>query len=148
MSNSNQQFNEGYQYFKQNGAMDMELLKQRSPLFRNGYRNAQEEAARKSTGVFPTTLYDIPRRPENYSPTWNDILAATRRPRMQKLHQEHMQPLLHLLVREVEKNCADVTRYADVLKKVDTAFEILLQYGYDEGILDARDLKQYDYVAK
>lgn len=148
MSNSNQQFNEGYQYFKQNGTMDMELLKQRSPLFRNGYRNAQEEAARKSTGVFPTTLYDIPRRPENYTPTWNDIMAATRRPRMKKLQQEHMQPLLTFLVRHVEMNCSDCTRYADVLKKVDTAFDIMLQYGYDEGILDERDLKQYDYVPK
>lgn len=148
MSNSNQQFNEGYQYFKQNGTMDMDLLKQRSPLFRNGYRNAQEEAARKSTGVFPTTLYDIPRRPENYQPTWNDIMAATRRPRMQKLQQEHMLPLLNFLVRSVEQNCADCTRYSDVLKKVDTAFDIMLQYGYDEGILDARDLKQYNYEPK
>ena len=145
---SNQQFNEGYQYFKQNGTMDMDLLKQRSPLFRNGYRNAQEEAARKSTGVFPTTLYDIPRSTQNFVPTWNDILAATRRPRMNKLHAEHMLPLLNTLIREVEKNCADVTRYADVVKKVDMAFDIMLQYGYDEGILDERDLKQYNYVPK
>lgn len=145
---SNQQYNEGYQYFKQNGTMDMDLLKQRSPLFRSGYRSAQEEAAKKSTGTFPTTLYDIPRRSANFVPTWNDILAATRRPRMNKLHAEHMQPLLNLLIREVEKNCSDVTRYSDVLKKVDTAFNIMLQYGYDEGILDERDLKQYDYSPK
>ncbi|QCW18806.1 hypothetical protein SEPL_298 [Salmonella phage SE_PL] len=145
---TNQQYKEGYQYFKENGAMDLDLLKQRSPLFRSGYRSAQEEAAKKNNGTFPTTLYDIPRRPENFVPTWNDILAATRRPRMRKLHADHMIPLLNLLIREVEKNCADVTRYSDVLKKVDTAFDIMLQYGYDEGILDERDLKQYDYVPK
>lgn len=145
---SNQQHNEGYQYFKQNGTMDMDLLKQRSPLFRNGYRTAQEEAARKTVGPFPTTLYDIPRRPENFNPTWNDILAATRRPRMRKLHEEHMSPLLHLLISSVEKNCDGVNSYAEVLKKVDIAFDTMLQYGYDEGILDNRDLKQYDYVAK
>lgn len=145
---STDQYNEGYQYFKQNGMLSTELLKQRSPLFRRGYHTAQEESAKKTTGTFPTTLYDIPRRPENFKPTWNDILAATRRPRMNKLHLEHMEPLLFLLIREVEKNCADVTRYADVVSKVDTAFNIMLQYAYDEGILDKRDLQQYNYVPK
>lgn len=148
MSNSNKHFTEGYQYFKQNGAMDIDQLKQRSPLFRNGYRNAQEEAARKSTGTFPTVLYDIPRKPENYTPTWNDIMAACRRPRMMKLQQTHMQPLLFLLATSVEKNSSDCTRYSDVLKKVDAAFDIMLQYAYDEGILDSNDLKQYDYIPK
>lgn len=145
---STDQYNEGYQYFKQNGMLSTDLLKQRSPLFRRGYHTAQEEADKKTKGTFPTTLYDIPRRPDSFTPTWNDILAATRRPRMRKLHMDHMAPLLNLLIREVEKNCDDVQRYSDVVKKVDIAFDIILQYGYDEGILDKRDLKQYDYVPK
>lgn len=146
---ADQQYRLGYDHFYDAVApMTSEQLKQAHPLFRRGYRTAQQDYNKRNNKSFPTTLYDIPRRPEVFVPDWNDILAATRKPRYARLHLPHMAPVLNLIVRSVEKKKHLVTRYSDVVQMVSEAFEIVLQYGYDEGVLDARDLKQYNYDPK
>lgn len=146
---SDQQYRLGYDHFYDSVApLTSDQLKQAHPLFRRGYRTAQQDYNKRNNKAFPTTLYDIPRRPEVFVPDWNDIMAATRKPRYARLHLPHMQPVLALIVRSVENNKHKVTRYSDVVQMVSDAFEIVLQYGYDEGVLDARDLKQYNYDPK
>lgn len=143
------QYELGYNYFfSQDVPMTSEALKSSHPLFRNGYRKAMEDYNRKTNRNFPTVLFDIPRRPSVFVPEWSDILAATRRPRYAKLHQAHMSPLLNMIVKSVDLNKHRIKRYKDVLAMVDEAFEFVLQYGYDNGILDTKDLKQYNYTPK
>lgn len=148
MSSEQQQRKQGYDYFFSNPSLTPEQLKQQSTFFRLGYRAAMADSAKKSQSPFPTTLYDVPRRNERFVPDWNDILAATRKPRMRKLHADHMAPVLHLLIKHVELQKDQVYRYSDVVRLVEEGFDKLLQIGYDEGILNAYDLKQYNYVPK
>ena len=147
MSNESEQRKLGYDYFFSNAPLTVAELKEKSPFFRLGYRAAQADSA-KSTGnvAFPTTLYDVPRRPERFVPDWNDILAATRNERMRKLHADHMRPILYGLIKHVEFQKDDIYRYSDVVRLVEEAFDKILQLGYDEGILNSTDLKQYNYV--
>ncbi|AQW88624.1 hypothetical protein pEaSNUABM50_00097 [Erwinia phage pEa_SNUABM_50] len=146
---NNDQYKTGYDFFqKSTELLSPEQLKQMHPLFRRGYRTAQEDLMKKSNKTFPTVLSDIPRRPVTFVPDVKDILAATRRPRMNKLHLPQMEPILNLLVSSVEREKDKITRYADVVRLVDEKFNIILQYGYDSGVLNEHDLKQYNYDPK
>lgn len=140
---------QGYDYYFSEGAkLTPEQLKQQSTFFRLGYRAAMADSAKKSTSPFPTTLYDVPRRPERFNAGWNDILAATRKERMRKLHADHMAPVLNLLIQHVELQKDEIYRYSDVVRLVEEGFDKILQIGYDEGILTVHDCKQYNYVPK
>lgn len=147
--NEVEQRKQGYDYFFSNANLTNEDLKKQSIFFKVGYRAAQAEFAKK-TGVkpFPTTLYDVPQRPARFVPEWTDIMAATRRERLRKLHADHMRPVLIELIKHVELQKDKIYRYADVVRLVDEGFDKILQIGYDEGILNAHDCKQYNYVPK
>ena len=147
---TNDQYNLGYKMFQDSSELlSAEQLKTMHPLFRRGYRTAQSDLLKKNNTTFPTVISDIPRRPEVFVPDWNDILAATRRPRFNKLHTiPALAPVLNELIKAVEKNKHKVKRYSDVLRMVDEGFDIILQYGYDCGILDENDLAKYNYVHK
>lgn len=143
------QYDLGYNhFFEQKTPMTSEALKASHPIFRNGYRKAMEDYNKRTNKTFPTVLFDIPRRPEVFVPEWSDILAATRRPRYAKLHYPHMAPMLNMIVKSVDMNKHRVKRYKDVLMLIDEAFNFVLQYGYDTGVLDMKDLKQYNYTPK
>lgn len=147
----NTQFNLGREYFqdKNNAVLTPEQLKMCHPLFRQGYRSAQEDYMKKNNQNFPTVLFDIPKRSEVFVPDWNDILAATRRPRFNKLHTvPELAPVLNELIKSVENNKHKIKRYKDVVRLVDEKFDLILQYGYDCGILDEKDLVQYNYTPK
>lgn len=149
MNNEQQQRNEGYNYFFSNTPLTVAELKEKSPFFRLGYRAAQADSAKKTGDQsFPTTLYEVPRRPERFVPDWNDILAATRKERMRKLHTDQLRPVLNALILHVEHQKNDIYRYSDVVRLVEEGFDRILQLGYDEGILNSTDLKQYNYVPK
>lgn len=151
MADNNNQYQIGYDFFqdKRNETLSNEQLKQMHPLFRRGYRTAQEDYMKKTNRNFPTVLSDIPKRPEVFVPDWNDILAATRRPRFSKLHNTPaLQPVLNEIIRSVENKKHLVKRYSDVVRLVNEAFDVVLQYGYDCGILDENDLSKYNYVPK
>lgn len=148
---SSEQYKLGYDFFqnKENEILSNEQLKHMHPIFRRGYRTAQSDHLKKTNVIFPTVISDIPRRPEVFVPDWNDILAATRRPRYNKLHTiPALAPVLNLLIKSVEDNKHKVKRYSDVMRMVDEGFDIILQYGYDSGILDDNDLAKYNYVHK
>lgn len=148
---TNDQYTLGYTFFqdKRNEPLTPEALKQMHPFFRRGYRTAQEDQMKKNNQNFPFVLSDIPTRGEVFVPDWNDILAATRRPRFNKLHNiPALAPVLNELIKAVEKNKDKVRRYSDVVRMVDEGFDIILQYGYDSGILDEHDLSKYNYVPK
>lgn len=143
------QYNEGYNaFFATEGKLSLDDLKAQSSFFRKGFRKAQEDSLKNTESAIPTVLYDIPKQPTVFVPQWTDILAATRRPRFAKLHQDHMSPWLNLIIKMVENNSHKVKRYSDVVRFVDEAFDKVLQYGYDEGILNETDLKQYNYIPK
>lgn len=145
---SNVQYKEGYDAYVNKQYLTDEELKQKSSLYRNGYRTAMSDMMKKNNTVFPTTLYDIPRRPEVFVASWTDIMASTRRPRFAKLHVPHMQPVLMKMMKQVESKSSEITRYADVLRLMDEAFDDVLQYGYNEGVLTADDCRQYNYEPK
>lgn len=145
---SNVQYKEGYDAYITKQYLSDEQLKQKSSLFRNGYRTAMADVMKKSHKTFPTTLYDIPRRAEVFTPSWTDIMASTRRPRFNKLHAPVMQPVLMEMMKYVELRQERVRRYSDVLELMDEAFDKVLQIGYDEGILTAADCQQYNYEPK
>lgn len=145
----NNQYDDGYSYFNTNTELlSPEHLKQKHPLFRRGYRTAQEDLQRKNTSRFPSSISEIPKHSEVFNAEYRDILAATRRPRFQKLHYAHMAPVLDMLIKSVENKKSEIKRYNDVVRLVDQAFDIILQYGYDCGVLDEIDLKQYNYSPK
>lgn len=146
--NEQQQRQQGYDFYFTNQTLTVEQLKQQSTFFRLGYRAAQADVAKKSNTAFPTTLYDVPQRSARFDATWNDILAATRKPRMRKLHAEHMTPVLYTLIKHVELQKDEIYRYADVVRLVEEGFDKILQIGVDEGILTEHDCKQYNYVPK
>lgn len=149
MSIEQQQRKQGYDHFFSNAQLTIEQLKEHSPYFRLGYRAAQADSAKKTGNTtFPTSLYDVPRRPERFVPDWNDILAATRKKRMRKLHDDENRAVLNVLIQSVEKQADEIYRYSDVVRLVEEGFDKILQIGYDQGILNAYDLKQYDYVPK
>lgn len=142
------QYDLGYAEFKVNKEHTPEYTKQMPPLWRAGYRKAQQDHAKMNQVSLPMELWDVQRKTTVYKPTWNDIMAATRRPRFNKLHQDHMQPLLNMLINAVEKNQDSITSFGQVRVEVDKAFDIILQYGYDTGVLTTKDLKKYDYEPK
>ena len=143
---SNEQYKLGKEAFKTNQQMSAEQLKMQHTLFRQGYREAAAEAMKKNNVTFPTTLYDIPKRAEVFKAAWTDILAATKRPRFAKLHTDEGRWLLFGIVKAVEAQSDQITRYKDVVKLVDQAFDLVLQYGYDEGVLTITDCEQYNYT--
>ena len=148
--NNTDQYQKGYTYFYEHeSTLTNDQLKQLPQLFRRGYRTAQEEYNRKNnSNTIPTTLYNVPKKPSTFTVTWNDIMAATRRPRYDKLHREHMKPLLLMLVSAIDKNSDKIYQYSDVVQMVDDAFDIILQFSYDNGILTTTDLEQYNYSPK
>ena len=146
-----EQYKQGYDFFqnKENEVLSNEQLKQMHPLFRSGYRSAQEEYLKKTNRNFPLVLSDIPKRADVFVPSWNDILAATRRPRFNKLHNTpQLAVMLNEIIKSVERNKHKIKRYADVVRMVDEKFDIILQNGYDCGILDEYDLSKYNYKPK
>lgn len=145
------QYNLGYAFFqdKNNEVLSNEQLKQMHPVFRRGYRTAQEDYMKKTNRNFPTVLADIPKRSEVFVPDWNDILAATRRPRFAKLHEvPELAPVLNEIIKSVENRKHLIKRYADVVRLVNEQFDLVLQYGYDCGVLDEHDLSKYNYSPK
>jgi len=146
---TNDQYALGYACFQSNEVLSNEQLKQMHPLFRRGYRTAQEDHLKKTNQSFPFVLSNIPTRAEVFVPDWNDILAATRRPRFAKLHNiPALTPVLNEIIRAVENNKHKITRYSDVVAMVNKGLDIVLQYGYESGILDEHDLSKYNYVPK
>lgn len=143
---SNAQYKDGYDAYKAKVVLSAEQLKMQHPLYRQGYRAAQAEAMKKSNVTFPTTLYDIPKRPHIFKAEWTDIMAATKRPRFAKLHTEQGRWLLIGIMKAVENQSHKITRYKDVIAMVDKAFDLVLQYGYDEGVLTIADCEQYQYT--
>ena len=97
------QYKLGYDEFKVKPNHGMEYIKQQHPLWRSGYRKAQQDHAKQNSLVLPTKLYDVEKRTHVFCPTWNDIMAATRRPRYRKLQSTELQPLLFMMVKEIEK---------------------------------------------
>lgn len=147
---SEQQYKDGYNAFMSGQIMDGAVLKSQHPLFRRGFRTAQQEASAKMTAGFPTTLSDIPASSPRtkYNASWDDIVSATKRPRFHRLHSKRMEPILLMMMRAVDAKQEQIYSYSDVTRMMDKAFDIVLQYGYDEGILAEFDLKQYYYVPK
>lgn len=143
---ANDQYKDGLEAFKAKVVLTNEQLKMQHPLFRQGYRSAQEAAMKKNNPTFPTALFDIPKRPEVFKAEWTDIMAATKRPRFAKLHTDEGRWMLMEIMKAVEKQADKIVRYKDVVNMVDKAFNIILQYGYDEGVLTVSDCEQYDFV--
>lgn len=142
------QYKLGYEEFKTKPNHGMEYIKQQHPLWRSGYRKAQQDFSKQNNLVLPNKLYDVEKRDHVFCPTWNDIMAATRRPRYKKLHSDVMRPVLFALIKAVENNKDKLTSFAQVRGEVDKAFDLLLQAGYESGILNEKDLAQYDYEPK
>lgn len=139
-------YQQGYDAFIGKQVFTDEQLKHQHTLFRTGYRAAQADAMKKNNVIFPTQLYDIPKRPEVFKPEWQDIMAATKRPRFKKLHTTEGKWVLSAIMKSVEARCDEVVRYKDVLRLVDEAFDRVLQYGFDEGVLSTEDCQQYNYT--
>lgn len=142
------QYNLGYAEFKSQGELSNEAIKAQHPVWRAGYRAALLDHQKKQNIHIPLELYEVQAKTHVYTPTWDDIMAASKRYRYRKLHKDHMYPLLSMMVREVEKHKDEIHSYSQVREMFDKAFEIVLQYGYDLGILNKRDLKQYDFIPK
>ena len=86
--------------------------------------------------------------PEIFKPTWVDIMSAMKRPRYHRLHSNEGRWLMFGIAKHIETRTSEIKRYKDVLNMVDEAFDYVLQYGYDEGVLTAQDCEQYNYTPK
>lgn len=138
----------GYTAYKADSNMSPEMLKSQHTLFRSGYRKAQQDASKRDQVLLPHELWQVTKRTHVYVPTWNDILAATRRPRYRKLHHSYMKPMLFAVIRTVEEKAHELNSFSMVRAEVDKVFESILQYSFEQGILTESDLKKFDYEPK
>lgn len=143
-------YDAGYSAYIECGEMTQEFIKSQPYLWRAGYQRAVlDNLNAKNTSSISLTLYEVKDKTKPpYVPTYSDILGATRRPRFEILHRRELNPLLNMLVNSVEKKIDRLHSYREVLNAVDDAFDIILQYGYDNGILDKKDLEKYMYNPK
>lgn len=143
---SNEFYKQGYDAFINKEVYSPEQLKSCHPLFRTGYRSAQADAMKKGNVTFPTVLYEVPKRSEVFKAEWQDIMSATKRPRFKRLHTDEGKWVLMAIMKHVESRSSEIIRYKDVLRLVDEAFDSVLQYGFNEGVLTADDCQQYNYT--
>jgi len=142
------QYKIGYDDFRKDGELPPEMVKSQHPLWRAGYRAALIDHQKKHNLLIPLELYEVPRKTKPYVPTYGDIMGATKHVKYSKLHRDFMYPLLSLIIKSVENKKDQIKSYAEVREYVDTAFNIILQYGYDCAILNLKDLNQYHYIPK
>lgn len=143
---SQEQYNAGQLAYDNKVVFTPDQLKTQHPLFRQGYRSRQAEAMKRNNVTFPTQLYDIPKLPSGFNTEWQDIMAATKRPRFNRLHSPEGRWVLNAIMKSVESRSNEIERYKDVLRLVDEAFDRVLQYGFDEGVLTVEDCQQYNYT--
>lgn len=146
----NNQYDAGYNAFVTEGKQSDEFVKQQPYLWRSGYNRAVlDDQQKNASPLLSTTLYPVNYNKHVYKPTYNDIMGATRQPRLRKLHDvRELLPVLHSVVSSVEKRADTITSYSQVVSLVNDAFDLVLQYGYDEGVLNSVDLAKYNYEPK
>lgn len=140
-------YKQGYDSFNPEAELQPEYVKQQAYQFRVGYLRAKTDYENaKNTSTIPLTLYPVNRDTKVFNVTYDDIMTVTKRPRTRKLHKKQLYPVLSLLVSTIEKNMDEYTTYSDMVQMVNKGFDIILQFGYDEGVLTETDLLQYDFV--
>lgn len=140
-------YKQGYDAFDPQNELQPEYVKQQAYQFRVGYLRAKtdyENAQNSST--LPLTLYPVNCNPTNVSVTYDDIMTVLKRPRTKKLLKPVMKPILSVLVKAIERHLTPQTKYSEMVQMVNKGFDIILQYGYDEKVLNENDLLQYDFV--
>lgn len=138
---------QGFAAFDSSNPMDPIELKKKPYLFREGYKTAEQEyLSNKCSYRIELKLEEVSRNKVRYVPTYDDILTITMRPRTAVLNRKpELQPLLSLLIRKVEEHADQIHTFTDMVRMVNKGFDIYLQYGYDQGILNENDLLKYDY---
>lgn len=132
-------YTEGYNTFKQLGEQPIEYIKQQHPMWRAGYRQAEnEDRSTVNNASAPLMrIEQVERKP--YKLHLQDIMGALADPRYAKVHREHMTEMRLDIIRRVEEKADDMHSFADVKAEVAKIFNGYLQIGYEDGILTTED---------
>lgn len=139
-------YTSGYNAFYTDESLSDEFLKMQPYQFRVGYQRAKQDYESNTDNLsLPLVIQQVNRQKPSANISYNDIIQVTKRPYTIALHHPQLRPVLSLLVRSIEDNIDQVPTYMELIRVVERGFNIILQYGYDEGVLDLDDLKQYGY---
>lgn len=138
-------FTEGYNTFKQLGEQPIEYIKQQHPMWRAGYRQAENEdrSTVNKTSAPLMRVEQVHRKP--YQLHLQDIMGALADPRYAKVHRDYMTDMRLDIIKRVEEQAEDMHSFADVKAAVAKIFNGYLQTGFDEGILTGEDCRLLGY---
>lgn len=132
------------------GGMTPAQVKQQHPLFRAGFNAAAKQAEIRSQTIQEVRVQKVDHKVEvEYDLQWKDIMSVLSFHPWNVLHRKPELNILHTAIaRSVDKRKNEIKRYGDIIDMVRQYWELMLEHGYAEGILNVTDLKQYNYVPK
>lgn len=141
-------YTEGYNTFKQLGEQPIEYIKQQHPMWRAGYRQAENEdrSTVNNSSAPLMRIEKVERKP--YVLHLQDIMGALADPRYAKVHRDYMTDMRLDIIKRVEAQAEDMHSFADVKAAVATIFNGYLQSGFELGVLSEEDCTLLGYNPK
>ena len=139
----------GYTAFLAGDNNDQQV-KQQHPLFRAGYNAAKKQAEQKVKTIDSVRVQKVDRTEQkDYELQWKDIMTVMSFHPWNVLGRKpELQPLHTAIARSIDKRKNEIKRYGDIIDMMRQYWELILEHGYSEGVLNADDLRQYNYVLK
>lgn len=126
-----------------------EDIKTQHPQFRSGWREAKKlfDAQNKPISALRPERVERPDPDMKWELSWADLTAISGYHPWNKLeHHPRLRVLAAAARRVIWDRRQEVAHFGDAVKMMRIMWEGMLQQGYDEGILDLNDLKQYKFV--
>lgn len=132
------------------GTMTDQQVKQQHPLFRAGYNAAKKQAEQKTKTIDDVRVQKVDRsEKKEYELQWKDInTVMSFTPWNVLCRKPELDVLRVAIVRSIEKRKSEIKRFGDIVDMVRQYWELMLEHGFKEGVLNRDDLRQYEYVLK
>lgn len=145
---STEQYNQGYQAFSD--GMSEDQVKHQHPMFRAGWRDAQHNVKARNISTDSLKCVKVDKNEKvPYTLKWNDLNSALHyKPWAVLQTKDELQVLGTAMRNIIWKKKDEITSFSQVMHMIKTMWFGILETGYNEGILNEYDLKQYDYIPK
>ena len=141
-------FKMGYSAYV-DGSINEVQVRQQHPTFRVGWNSARKIAESKNELVSEVKVQKVSHEGETaYELQYKDLQTVMSFHPWNRLNKRELEPLKTAVVRSVEARKGEITRFGQVIDMVRQYWELILQHGFDEGILTRKDLRQYDFEPK
>ncbi len=131
--------------------MTEEQIKTQHPQFRSGWREAKRvhEARTAPISMLRPEKVEKPDPDYKYELKWAELTAISKYHPWNVLERKSKLKVLAVGARRaIWARRDEVTSYGQAVQMMRVIWEGLLQQGFEEGILDKKDLAQYDYTPK